>query len=287
MERLQGVHRLMPRFLVEVDIPQHGQALSQLQSQHKPFFQRGTQFLLALAARFPKGDYTRAGRDVPCKTAVLQVLVDGLSQGELQVVGDNVVRRHAGSWRLFSLILPSLDNPRPICLTTRSAGVVTMKVPLTPIRCLLWAAEQYGSKVGVVDGERRFTYAQVLDRASRLAAALRQLGADRGDRVATLSFNCHHLLEAYYGVPIARCVLLSLNVRLTPEEQAYTLRHSGTKIVLFDPEFLSVAAALHSELPGLRWVSLEAQRDLPEWVHPQPYERLLEAAAPEPIDYTT
>ena len=162
-----------------------------------------------------------------------------------------------------------------------------MKVPLTPIRCLLWAAAQYGTKVGVVDGERRFTYAQVLDRASRLAAALKHLGAERGDRVATLSFNCHHLLEAYYGVPMARCVLLSLNVRLTPEEQTYILRHSGTKIILFDPEFLPVAAALHAELSGLQWVALEAPRDMPEWVHPRPYQRLLEEAAPEPIDYTT
>jgi fatty-acyl-CoA synthase len=162
-----------------------------------------------------------------------------------------------------------------------------MKVPLTPIRCLLWAADQYGSKVGVVDGERRLTYSQVLDRASRLAVALRQLGAEHGDRVATLSFNCHHLLEAYYGVPIARGVLLSLNVRLTPEEQAYILRHSGTKIALFDPEFLPVAAALHAELPDLRWVALDASRELPEWVHPQSYEQLLEAAAPEPIDYTS
>jgi fatty-acyl-CoA synthase len=162
-----------------------------------------------------------------------------------------------------------------------------MKVPLTPIRCLLWAADQYGTKVGVVDGERRLTYAEVLDRSSRLAVALKQLGAARGDRVATLSFNCHQLLEAYYGVPIARCVLLSLNVRLTPEEQAYILRHSGTKIVLFDPEFLPVVAALRAELPAIVWVPLDAVENPPAWLHPQSYEQLLEAAGPEAVDYTT
>ncbi len=161
-----------------------------------------------------------------------------------------------------------------------------MKVPLTPIRCLLWAAEQYGGKVGVVDGDQRLTYAQVLDRASRLAAALQRLGAAPGARVATLSFNCHQLLEAYYGVPMAHCALLSLNVRLTPEEQAYILRHSGTSIVLFDPEFLSVAATLHAELPGLRWVALEAAAEPPEWLHPQSYRQLLDAAQPAAIDYT-
>jgi fatty-acyl-CoA synthase len=162
-----------------------------------------------------------------------------------------------------------------------------MKVPLTPIRCLLWAAAQYGSKVGVVDGERRFTYSQLLDRSLRLAAALKGLGLADGDRVATLSFNCHHLLEAYYGVPIARAVLLSLNVRLTPEEQTYILRHSGTKVVLFDPEFLPIAAASHAELPQIQWVALAQQEGLPDWVLGQSYEQLLEAAEAQPVDYTS
>ncbi|MEX2299643.1 MAG: long-chain-fatty-acid--CoA ligase [Bryobacterales bacterium] len=162
-----------------------------------------------------------------------------------------------------------------------------MKVPLTPIRCLLWAADQYGAKVGVVDGEQRHTYRQVLDRSLRLAAALQALGVGRGDRVATLSFNCHQLLEAYYGVPMARAILLSLNVRLTPEEQAYILRHSGTRVVLFDPEFLPVATALHAELPELQWVALAAPQNPPEWLHPQSYEQLLESAEPQPVDYTT
>ena len=50
----------------------------------------------------------------------------------------------------------------------------------------------------------------MLDRSTRLAAALRNLGIEDGDRVVTLSFNCHQLLEAYYGVPIARAVLTFL-----------------------------------------------------------------------------
>ena len=38
-----------------------------------------------------------------------------------------------------------------------------MFLPLTPVRFLLHAAAQYGGKVGVVDGERRLTYAEVAD----------------------------------------------------------------------------------------------------------------------------
>ena len=162
-----------------------------------------------------------------------------------------------------------------------------MFLPLTPIRFLLWAADEYGEKVGVVDGDKRFTYKQVLDRALRLRMALKGLGIERGDRVATLSFNCHPLLEAYYGVPMAKAIVLPLNVRLAPEEQSYILDHSGSKAVLFDPELLPLVEQLRSDRPGLQWVSLEDHEDLPSWVHPQSYEDLLAAASPEPIDFTT
>ena len=162
-----------------------------------------------------------------------------------------------------------------------------MILPLTPVRFLLRAAEEYGDKVGIVDGDRRLTYKEVLDRAVRLGAALRSLGLEPGGRVATLSFNCHQLLEAYYGVPIARGVLLSLNVRLSVEEQAYILDHSGARIVLFDPEFADLCAALHDQRADLIWVALMDADGLPDWVHPNNYEELLSAADPQPLDFTT
>ncbi len=161
-----------------------------------------------------------------------------------------------------------------------------MKLPLTPFRCLLQAALDYPSKVGVVDGELRFTYAEILNRSQRLAAALTELGVDPGDRVASLSFNCHQLLELYYGVPMARAVLLSLNVRLAPEEQAYILEHSGSKVVLFDPDFLPLAEALRAKLPALRWICLVERPDLPDWVEPLSYPQLLASAEPAEIDFT-
>ena len=51
-----------------------------------------------------------------------------------------------------------------------------MKIPLTPVRFLRYAREQFPNKVGVVCGEERFTYAQFADRASRLAGALLSVG---------------------------------------------------------------------------------------------------------------
>ena len=74
-----------------------------------------------------------------------------------------------------------------------------MNIPLTPIRFLRYAQEQYPHRTAVVCGKERFTYAQFAERVSRLAGALRNAGLEPGDRVAFLSANCHRLLEAYYG----------------------------------------------------------------------------------------
>src|SRR6266545_1134836 len=93
-----------------------------------------------------------------------------------------------------------------------------MNVPLTPVRCLYRGVDLYGPKVGVVCGSRRFTYNQFGERCERLAAGLLSQGVGPGDRVAYLSFNNHQLLEGYYGVPLARAVVMPLNVRLTPPE---------------------------------------------------------------------
>src|SRR6516165_1151217 len=98
-----------------------------------------------------------------------------------------------------------------------------MNIPLTPIRFLRYAEQQFPSKTAVVCGERRFTYAEFAERVSRLAGALRDAGVTAGDRVAFLSLNCHRLLEPYYGVVATGAVLLPLNVRLAPGELAHIL----------------------------------------------------------------
>ena len=47
----------------------------------------------------------------------------------------------------------------------------------------------------------RRPYAEVIDRARRLAVALTELGIKPGDRVATLGWNTQHHLEAYLAIP--------------------------------------------------------------------------------------
>src|SRR5215469_17835035 len=113
-----------------------------------------------------------------------------------------------------------------------------MNIPLTPIRFLRYASQQFPNKTAIVCGEQRFTYAEFAERTGRLAGAIVAAGVQPGDRVAFLSGNCHRLLEAYYGVLEARAVLLPLNIRLAPQEIAFILNDSGAKLLFLEKQFL-------------------------------------------------
>jgi fatty-acyl-CoA synthase len=107
---------------------------------------------------------------------------------------------------------------------------------LTPLRFLERSARVWAERPAVVSGERTFTYAEHEERVRRLAGALEQLGIETGDRVATLLPNVHAMLELHYAVPGIGAVLVPLNTRLTGDDYAYILAHSGAKLVFADPE---------------------------------------------------
>src|SRR5688572_2392088 len=155
-----------------------------------------------------------------------------------------------------------------------------MNVPLTPIRFLRYAGEQFAGDLAIVCGDERFTYAQFADRAARLAGALVGEGARSGDRVAFLSTNCHRLLEGYYGVLEADCVLLPLNVRLAPAELSYVLNDSGARFLFVEQALLPLAEAFRRDVPGLEQIYLLDGTPQADWLSPQTYEQLIAAAQP-------
>jgi non-ribosomal peptide synthetase component E (peptide arylation enzyme) len=101
-----------------------------------------------------------------------------------------------------------------------AAGKV-FRSELNPVDLLHRAAYIYPEKIAVVDGDRRYSYADLSERSWRLANALRSAGLGKGDRVAALLFNSSAMLEAHFGVPAAGGVL----VRSTT---ACPARRSGT-----------------------------------------------------------
>jgi acyl-CoA synthetase (AMP-forming)/AMP-acid ligase II len=159
-----------------------------------------------------------------------------------------------------------------------------MNIPLTPLRFLRYAEQQFPSRTAVVCNELRFTYAQLGERVSRLAGALRQAGVQPGDRVAFLSCNCHRLLEAYYGVLEAGAVLLPLNVRLTAGELGYILNDSGATILFVEQQLLPLADSFRNDIPSVKAIcQLNGDPGAP-WLDARNYEALLEPATPHRAD---
>src|SRR5580704_14718303 len=162
----------------------------------------------------------------------------------------------------------------------RAPGRTFMNIPLTPVRFLRYSEEQFPRKTAVVCQDLRFTYAEFGDRVGRLAGALRGAGLKAGDRVAFLSLNCHRLLEAYYGVLEAGCVLLPLNIRLAATELAYILNHSGATSLFLEQEFVGLVDSFRQDLHTMRSFHQLDGTPQAEWISRYTYEQMLISATP-------
>ena len=118
-----------------------------------------------------------------------------------------------------------------------------MIVPLTLADFLERAELVYGHREAVVDeptppggGLGRFTYAQFAAMARSQAATLDDLGVGENDRVAIVSPNAARFLVSLFGVSVFGRVLVPVNFRLNAEEIRYIIEHSGSSVLLVDPE---------------------------------------------------
>jgi long-chain acyl-CoA synthetase len=106
--------------------------------------------------------------------------------------------------------------------------MLTLADPLEHARRL------YASSVAVIDGDRRFSYAELHERCRRLGAGLEDLGARPGDRIAILSGNSHRYVEAFCGVPARGMVIVPLNARLAEPELEAILEDCGARVLVTD-----------------------------------------------------
>ncbi|TMD96411.1 MAG: long-chain fatty acid--CoA ligase, partial [Chloroflexi bacterium] len=98
------------------------------------------------------------------------------------------------------------------------------------------------------ESSTRGSFAEVAERAGRLAGALKRLGIQPGDRVGTLCWNNQEHLEAYLAVPSMGAVLHTLNLRLDPQQLAYVINHAEDRVVLVDASLIPLLAAIRSHL---------------------------------------
>ena len=131
---------------------------------------------------------------------------------------------------------------------------------------------------------KRFTYLQIRERIGRLASALSKAGVVPGDTVGVLDWDSHRFLEAFFAIPMMGAVLQTVNVRLSPEQIAYTIDHAGASTLLVNDEFVGLLEGMKSQLPNVKRLIVMSDRPAPQTGSLSfvgEYESLLAAAAPD------
>ena len=127
-----------------------------------------------------------------------------------------------------------------MAVTEKAAKAVRKDRPyreeLTPVSFVERSGQVHADRVAAVDHDRSWTYAEFRARSRRFAHALRGAGLQKGDRVAYLAVNSEPLLLGHFGIPQAGGIIVAINTRLSPDEVAYILEHSGSNLVFFSPE---------------------------------------------------
>src|SRR5258705_6917713 len=131
---------------------------------------------------------------------------------------------------------------------------------------------------------KRFTYRQIRERIGRLASALSKAGVVPGDTVGVLDWDSHRLREAFFAIPMMGAVLQTVNVRLSPEQIAYTIDHAGASTLLVNDEFVGLLEGLKAQLPKIKRLIVMSDRPAPQTGSLSfvgEYESLLAAASPD------
>jgi len=110
---------------------------------------------------------------------------------------------------------------------------------------------------------RRLTYLELRDRIGRLASALHKIGVRPGDSVGVLDWDSNRFLEAFFVFLLMGAVLQTVNVRLYPEQIAYTIDHAGSSTLLVNDEFVDLLQSIFPQLSKVKRLVVLTDRKAP------------------------
>lgn len=146
------------------------------------------------------------------------------------------------------------------------------------------AAQWHGEQeivTRLVEGNiHRETYAEAHLRTRKLSQALLKLGLKQGDVIATMAWNSHRHLEAWYAITGIGGVYHTLNPRLFPEQLTYIINHAEDKFILLDTTFIPVLEAIMPTLEHVKgFILMTDEANMPETTLPNVhcYETLIGA----------
>jgi fatty-acyl-CoA synthase len=151
--------------------------------------------------------------------------------------------------------------------------------PLLIKQLLVTSIAQRSRKEIVYRDQRRFGYPELIARIGRLGSALAARGVGAGSTVAVMDWDSHRYLECYFAIPMLGATLMTTNIRLSPEQIAYTLDHSGAEVLLVNTDFLPLLATIRSQLPKVRQVICLSDDGMlpPDMADSVDYEQLVES----------
>ena len=111
----------------------------------------------------------------------------------------------------------------------------------------------------------RYTYSDLHSRSRRLAKALVNLGVNVGDRIATLAWNTHRHMEAWYAIMGVGGICHTVNPRLFAEHLVYIINHAEDRYILTDTTFIPILEAIQDKFSSVEGYIVLTDRDhMPE-----------------------
>ena len=117
-----------------------------------------------------------------------------------------------------------------------------------------------------MEGEEKWTYKQLNEKARAYANQLKSVGIQKGDRVGILLYNCLEYIALYFAVAKIGAIAVRLNFRLTANELDYAINDSGVKLLAFHSSLQDRIEPIRDAIPVERYICLQENDDkLPEW----------------------
>ncbi|WP_366922241.1 long-chain fatty acid--CoA ligase [Metallumcola ferriviriculae] len=111
------------------------------------------------------------------------------------------------------------------------------------------AAVSYPDNIAQVFGDKKYTYKEMNQRVNSLAAALRNMGLQKGDRIGIYQKNSHCFMETLFACFKLGCCAIPMNFRLHPKEVVYHLNDARAAAVFFSKDFNEDLKDITKELP--------------------------------------
>ena len=134
----------------------------------------------------------------------------------------------------------------------RTGNEVAARRVMNLSHLLRQSARRHQDNIGLVWGERSWTWSDIDGRVDAAAVALTAVGVMKGDRVLVLSRNSNQMIESMFACFRIGAIWVPANFRQTPLEIAYLAQASGAKMFIFEAEFEGHANACRDTAPSVQ-----------------------------------